>query len=92
MNNFATTDSVAGVGRNVNKHSILKYIFHKFWYSVFHRFNPSGSGQLTALQAHCAELCYKIAKISRKMQIFWQFFLHSAIFSASNAGTKKIER
>ena len=79
MNNFATTDSVAGVGRNVNKHSILKYIFHKFWYSVFHRFNPSGSGRLTALQAHCVELSYKIAKISRKMQIFWHFFLHSAI-------------
>ncbi len=64
MNNFATTDSVAGVGRNVNKHSILNNIFHKFWYSVFHRFNPSGSRQLTALQAHCAELSYKIAKIS----------------------------
>lgn len=35
MNNFATTDSVAGVGRNVNKHSILNNIFHLCWYSVF---------------------------------------------------------
>ena len=64
MNNFVTTDSVGGVGRNVNKHSILNNIFHLCWYSVFHRFNPSGSGRLTALQAHCAEFSYKIAKIS----------------------------
>ena len=32
MNNFATTDSVAGVGRNVNKHNILNNIFHLCWY------------------------------------------------------------
>ncbi len=33
-----------------------------------------GAGRLAALQTQCDKLHYKIAKISRKMQIFWHFF------------------
>lgn len=91
MNNFVTTDSVAGVGRNVNKHSILNNIFHLCWYSVFVDSARWGVGIKHARLAHCAELSYKIAKILRQMQIFCRFFSHFAIFSALNAGTKKIE-